>query len=225
LAIDQDGAPVIIEYKWDLIDHRTIAQVLRYGDYLRARPQSLREALTARGQSDIDLNQLRAITIGHRYAPSVVSAVPPQLRVTFLRYGRQGGYPYLGELEPIDIEQGRVNEPAPREGKEHYLDKYRAETTLAVSEAFDELRRELEALGLTEKIHGKHRITYRAKPWSVTVTFRPLLLEMAFKVEGEVLDPDGRILRDGDRCSIAIASEADVEAAMVLLKRGIGIQA
>jgi hypothetical protein len=169
------------------------------------------------------LTRLRAITIGHRYSSSVVVVVPTDFSVIFLRYGRDGGCAYLREVDAADIERGVVDEPAPGEGKEHYLEIYRTEATPAVSDAFDALRRELEALGFTEKVHGKHRITYRAESHTAEVIFGSLLLKLSFTPESGVDDPDGRILntvkKGKARCSVGIATEAEVDPAVALLRK------
>src|SRR5687767_3860870 len=81
IAVDGTGDLVIIEYKWDMVDRHTVQQIRRYCDRLPAHSQELDDAFVARRwpTGKIDLTRLKAITVGHRYHPSVVLALPPHI--------------------------------------------------------------------------------------------------------------------------------------------------
>jgi hypothetical protein len=74
-----------------------------------------------------------------------------------LRYGRyEDKTAYLREVRRADLASGGVGEPAPREGKDHYLEHHKARTTPAAADAFDALRRcFINDMHLTEKIPAK----------------------------------------------------------------------
>src|SRR5688572_25751371 len=113
IALDDKVNPVIIEYKWDLVDRHTVAQVARYRDWLLQNPNALPKCgTTSKGKylmpTEIRWRGLRAITIGHRYHPSVLNAYK-DLNVTLVRYGRwKDRTVYLRKVTPRELGDGIV---------------------------------------------------------------------------------------------------------------------
>jgi hypothetical protein len=221
LVINSDSIPFIIEYKWDLVDDQTIRQVVRYRDWLLNNADRLRSGLQG---WTVDLTRLCAITVGHRYHPSCLAAIPTDLAITFWRYGHtDAGTAFLRDVKVGQLRNGMVGAPAPRTGKEHYLEEYRQGSTRAASQAFDALRRELNGLGLSERILGKRRIRYSNESVSVTVSFGSTALLVSFSAAA-VIDPDGRVFTSPNgKCSVGVATESDVGPTVVILKGALPI--
>src|SRR6266498_42961 len=70
-AIDHDGTPVIIEYKWDRVNRETIKQLARYKQWLLNNCEVFENEVSElwKGQST-NWKQIDLISLGYRYHES-----------------------------------------------------------------------------------------------------------------------------------------------------------
>lgn len=220
-AIDQEGTPVIIEYKWDRVNRDTINQLGRYKQWLLKNCEIFEKEVSElwKGQST-NWKQVHLISIGYRYHQSAAWSSDDDLEVISLRYDYRAD-------ETVSIQQVD-RRMLPPEGdppldlsKDHYLDQHLAKTTVAAGQAFQLLRRRIVELDLAEKIHGKNRVTYGGKPCSVEVTFTDVALQCSFGASDDIEDPEGKAKRIKGKKRLSwtcgIVSPADVEYVMNLL--------
>lgn len=220
-AVDHEGTPVIIEYKWDTVDRDTIRQVARYKQWLQNHREVFETEVSNqwKGQST-NWKQIHLITVGYRYHESAAWSTDDDLEVTSLRYGYRPDETVL--IQQVDRRKLSPDGDPPRVlSKDRYLDQHLSRTTAAAREAFQLLRRRLVSLGFPEKIHGKNRVTYGAKPGLVELSFTDVAVQCSFQSGKDIEDPEGRAqLIDRRRrpsWTCGIVSPADVECVIALL--------
>jgi hypothetical protein len=219
-AIDHEGTPVIIEYKWDTVDRDAIRQVARYKQWLLNHREVFEKTVSNqwKGQST-NWKQIHLITVGYRYHQSAAWSPDDDSEVTSLRYGYRADETVF--VQQVDRRKLPPDGDPPRIlSKDRYLDQHLARTTAAAREAFQLLRRRLVKLGFGEKIHGKNRVTYGAKPRFTEVSFTDVAVQCAFAAGNYIEDPEGRarlIERRGrPTWTCGIVSPADVDYVIAL---------
>lgn len=222
-AVDEDGTPVIIEYKWDTIDRDTIGQVARYEHWLLTHRQDFEEAIAKQwpGQST-SWKKILLITIGYRYHQSAAWSPQDRSDVISIQYGyREDDTVVIQQLDRRKLPA--TGDPPRVLSKDRYLDQHLAKTTPAAREAFQLLRRRLVKLGLVEKIHGKNRVTYGATPRFAELSFTDVAVHVFFEGGDGIEDPEGRARRTERRgrpgWTCGIVSPADVEYLVALLAK------
>jgi hypothetical protein len=220
-AIDHEGRPVIIEYKWDRVNRDTIKQLARYKQWLLNNCEVFEKEVSElwKGQST-NWKQILLISLGYRYHQSAAWSSDDDLEVISLRYGyRADGTVLIQQVDRRTLPP--EGDPPLDLSKDHYLDQHLARTTVAARQAFQLLRRRIVELELAEKIHGKNRVTYGAKPCLVEVRFNDVALQCFFVAGDDIEDPEGRAKRIKGKKRLSwtcgIVSPADVEYVMKLL--------
>lgn len=116
LAVDTDGAPVIIEYKRNRNDN-VINQALSYLKWLKTQKQGFFEKLMidklGKDLADkikLDWNQPRVICIAEAYSKfdiDTVEVVPLRIELFKYRYYEDGVF----ALEPVNVEEKQIPQP------------------------------------------------------------------------------------------------------------------
>jgi hypothetical protein len=221
VATTSNGTLAIIEYKLDVIDNATIAQVLRYRNWVldhRAkidrRLDSLRPGLRLNG------SDLLVILVGYVYHQAFKLQDLYTTQLVGLRYGyaEEDHTLLLHQIIPgdrITYGDGR----APKFSKrERTLAKHGAKTTDAGRKAFDVLSAQLQKRGLAESFPGKNRIWYKKNGHLLAeAVFTTTGLELLFESPPSLIDPEGRVGRSGkDRLDsvVAVSAPGDVDYAV-----------
>ena len=154
-AIADDGAPVIVEYKFPTATYHALRQLARYE--LRLRDPLRRARFERRcGDRRVDWQKLRFLLIAPRYQKSVVE-LPGQLNVAFWQVDRPDGRRvYLREVQPSAIATGTVGATFMADTKDSYLPKLLRATTESARLAFIVLNEGILRDGLRGKIMGKN---------------------------------------------------------------------
>jgi predicted transport protein len=206
LGLDEEGAPVIVEYKWDksesvinqglfyldwLIDHKgdfTVAAQAALGHEVEIHWTSPRLVIVAAGYSKYDsyaVNQLpRSIELlrYQRYADNII-VVEPVVDALTAKPSKKISPP---TLEP----------PSKGNGPTYDVDFHTAKTTVPAREAFLDLRDRILALdGVEERANQKSQISYRATRSFCAFAFQKNLVKCQFKGPSQLpagVDPEGR---------------------------------
>ncbi len=220
-AIDHEGTPAIIEYKWDRVNRNTIKQLARYKQWLLNNCEVFeKEVSELWKRQSTNWKQIHLISLGYRYHQSAAWSSDNDTEVISLRYGYRADETVF--IQQVDRRKLPPEGDPPLDlSKDHYLDQHLARTTVAARKAFQLLRRRIVELGLCEKIHGKNRVTYGAKPCLVEVKFTDVALQCFFQAGDDIEDSEGRAQRIKGKKRLSwtcgIVSPADVEYVITLL--------
>ena len=204
LGIDEDGNPVIVEYKWDKSDS-VMNQGLYYLAWLLDHRGDFELAVQKKVGVDVKVSwqSPRLILVASRYTKFDTYAVN-QLgpNIELLRYQRYGdGTIVLDTLnEPISTKPqkpgkaGGVGEVVVVDGAEQYgLGYHEKKTTQELWKLFLDLRDRLLALeGVEERANQKTTISYRTTKSFAAIDVKKGFLQCQFKGPEKIDDPEGR---------------------------------
>lgn len=221
-AIDHDGAPIIIEYKWRAVNGDTLKQVRGYRDWLLQAPNRARFEQRSR-HVRVKWDQLRLVVVGWRFAPNVFrqAECAPTVRLARVERGEDRAV-YLRAVDPgvRSLEERFVPDT-----KDHYLEMYLGEAAPSARRAFITLERRLvDELKLSKTVKGKGRVTYRIGRSTVAeLNFSNdgLLLKLARENEST---SDAEFTRRGKRRFLEprlIATPKDVGPAVKAVSRAL----
>jgi len=243
LGLDEDGAPVVVEYKKSA-DSGVLPQASSYLSWLcSARHEFealVRDRLGAEAVKEIDWRNARAVCIAGDFSRhDRVAVYENRRRMDLVRYRVFDGG--LLSLMLIESSPGSAG-PGPtrqrgRKGRASNLagDGLPAEPTSVpecLRDLYGELDEALSAWGEVEVARLRHYIAYRRMVNRASVLFRPscgvILLYLA-------LDPDTVVLEEGftrdmrgighlgtGDLEVRISSAADLEKAGPLIRRAFG---
>lgn len=232
LGLDEEGNPVIVEYKWDksesvmnqglfyldwLIDHR--------GDFELAVQKALD------GSPTVSWQQPRVVIVAANYTKYDTYAIhhfPANLEL--LRYQRyENGLMVLESVTGTEVTAPKKKEtPVTRTGGEARYDLawHIAKTSEDARKAFLELRDRILALdGVEERANQKSQITYRSTKSFAAFDFRRNDIMVQFKGGANLVDPDGRAkdIRSyqwGYPWATSLKGADDVEPVLGLVRSG-----
>lgn len=231
LGLDEEGNPVIIEYKWDKSDS-VMNQGLFYLDWLLDHRGDF--ALAAQrqlGQVEVSWQAPRLILVASSYTKYDTYAVN-QLgsSIELLRYQRydDGTFVLDSVNEPISSKKkdtpDRVTTSAPAESETYGLEYHHKKTREEPWLAFLDLRERLLALdGVEERANQKSQITYRTTRSFAACIFNKTYVMCQFKGGGEIDDPSGlakdiRSYEWGYQWAVHLKTAQDVDYAFKLMR-------
>lgn len=220
LAIDSDGAPVIIEYKRKRNDN-VINQSLSYLKWLTAQPPEFFEMLMQRNlpaevleNIRLDWKHPRVVCIAEsfsQYDIDTVEIVP--LRIELFKYRRYEGD--LLSLEAVAVKEAHL----PVEADSSVIDAMKEQVNAShlIRTMFDELREKILAMDpyIIEKV-GRRSVSYRLTKNFAEVLMRKGQLVISLRpIDYE--DPKGMVERIAEdytvtmnrRITLSAASELD----------------
>jgi predicted transport protein len=181
LAVDYNGAPVIIEYKRNKNDN-VINQGLSYLRWLQAQKREFFEMIVIKKLGEklakdlpIDWKNPRVICIAESYNKfdiDTVEVVPMRIELFKYRYYDDG----IFSLEPLGISEQTSKSCQVQTGKEVVdasVDKHRNKATQDIRLIFDQLRERI--FGLDENIKEKAVMMYIA--YRVTKNFAEVTIQ------------------------------------------------
>jgi predicted transport protein len=235
LGLDEEGNPVIIEYKWDKSDS-VINQGLFYLDWLldHRGDFELRAQKTLGHEIDVPWQAPRLILVASTYTKYDGYAVNRLTdRVQLLRYQRysDGTFVLDSVNEPLSPKRKAlpprpVSEVAAAVGGqiEYTLDYHRDKTNETAWAAFLDLReRVLELDGVEERVNQKSQITFRTTKSFAACDPKKTSVRCQFKGPETIDDPqrkakDIRSYRWGYEWAIELRAPGDVEYAFKLVR-------
>lgn len=231
LGLDEEGNPVIVEYKWDKSDS-VMNQGLFYLDWLLDHRGDFELAVqkTLAGAS-VSWDSPRLILVAATYTKYDTYAVNQlQPSIELLRYQRYSDGTFVLDAvnEPISTKRSRKPAASGNDGdgttpEEFGLAHHQAKTTDELWAAFLDLRERLLALSdVEERSNQKSQITYRTTRSFAACDFNTARVLCQFKGGEDIDDPQGRaqdIRRRGwgYEWAFALRTQGDVDYAFRLL--------
>ncbi|MHB8507326.1 MAG: DUF5655 domain-containing protein [Candidatus Dormibacteria bacterium] len=199
LGLDEEGNPVIIEYKWDKSDS-VMNQGLFYLDWLIDHRGDFELAVQKAlgGSPPISWQQPRVIIVAANYTKYDTFAVHHfPVNIELLRYQRyENGVLVLESISGAEVGPQKKKQPPPAvSGENHAYDLswHLAKTSAPAQKAFLELRDRILALdGVEERANQKSQITYRTTKSFTACDFRKSNVQVQFKGGANLMNPEGR---------------------------------
>lgn len=164
LAVDTDGAPVIIEYKRNRNDN-VVNQALSYLKWLKTQKQGFFEKLMidklGKDLADkikLDWNQPRVICIAEAYSKfdiDTVEVVPLRIELLRYRYYEDGVF----ALEPVNIEEKQTSQPVIGDkgkavAESTSIEVLKSKGTEPIRKLFDALDERIRTIDETIDVHA-----------------------------------------------------------------------
>jgi predicted transport protein len=229
LGLDEDGNPVIVEYKFDKSES-VMNQGLFYLDWLLDHRGDFELAAQKRlGRVDVSWQGPRLILVASSYTKYDGYAVNQlQPNIQLLRYQRYAdGTLVLDSVnEPLSSKPAKSAPPKAKGevAAEYGLDYHREKTNDVAWTAFLDLRDQLLALdGVEERANQKSQISYRTTKSFAACLFKKSGVMCQFKGPTAIDDPAGRAkdIRSyqwGYQWAVDVNGPDDVEYAFKLLR-------
>src|SRR6266571_1164457 len=96
IALDKRNRPVVIEYKRDVVDQRTLGQLARYRNWLLDNKGDVERAAGVA----IDWTRIYLVSVGHKYDGGILWPSFPGTRIRPLRYGYEERIVVLKRVKP-----------------------------------------------------------------------------------------------------------------------------
>jgi predicted transport protein len=192
LGLDEDGVPVIIEYKWKK-DLSAIVQGLFYLDWVMQNKRPFESIVKDKLGKDVTVNwttQPRLIIIAQDFEVKELSAI--NLMGPSVELKKYSLYEGLFNIDDVNIvkKPGKIENNEPEEEK-YNLDKIVNKTTPEINEIFSELRDKIMGLSdaVWEKV-GAGYVDYRTISTFTSVIIQKNKLKIFIKMgEQELEDP------------------------------------
>ncbi len=231
VGLDEEGNPVIVEYKWDKSDS-VLNQGLYYldwlldhrGDFELAVQKKLGDGVAVSWQNP------RLILVASRYTkfdPYALNHM--RTKIELLRYQRYSDGTFVLEniVEPISAKPQKHGDTPTVivHGEEQYgLEYHRKKTTDELWELFLDLRDRLLALdGVEERANQKSQISYRTTKSFAAIDGKKTFIQCQFKGPEQIDDPeemaqDIRSHQWGYQWIVKVKKAEDVDYAFKLLR-------
>lgn len=230
LGLDEEGSPVIIEYKWDKSES-VMNQGLFYLDWLLDHKGDFELVVQKQlGDAEVSWSAPRLILVASTYTKYDTYAVNQlSSRLELLRYQRydDGTFTLESVNEPLTSKGKAPIELSPGKVKpdvEYTLEYHKAKTNDTLWTAFLQLRERLLALdGVEERVNQKTTITYRTTKSFAACDFNKNRVRCQFKGLEKIDDPERRAkdIRSyewGYQWAVDVRDTDDVDYAYRLLK-------
>jgi predicted transport protein len=229
LGLDEDGNPVIVEYKFDKSES-VMNQGLFYLDWLLDHRGDFELAAQKRlGQVDVSWQGPRLILVASsytKYDSYAVNQLQPNIQLLPYQRYADGTFVLDSVNEPLSSKPAKSRSPKTRGeiAVEYGLDYHRQKTNNVAWAAFLDLRDQLVALdGVEERVNQKSQISYRTTKSFAACLFKKSGVMCQFKGPTVIDDPAGRAkdiqsYQWGYQWAVDVKARDDVDYVFKLLK-------
>lgn len=191
IGIDENGSPVVIEYKFESKDD-VLAQGLFYYNWLVQNKQHFNLLVEKKlGPSKkVNWEQPRVILIAKGFDKYTQVAIQQMKNIELKKYLLYANDIFYLEnvYSPSAMKPKRASEKPEQYGVEYHLTK----TNQTLAEAFKQLQERIQALdGVTEQANQKSGITYRTTKSFVRFEFLQSYIDVLLREEAAQNDPQG----------------------------------
>lgn len=197
LGLDEDGVPVIIEYKWKK-DLSAIVQGLFYLDWVMQNRKPFESIVKDKLGKDVSVNwsiQPRLIIIAQDFETKELSAI--NLMGPSVELKKYSLYEGLFNIEDVNIVKNKAKVGSVEPAEEKYsLDQLLRKTSKEINDIFSELRDKILVISdaIWEKV-GAWYVDYRTTSTFASVNIQKTKLKIFIKMGNQELDDPHKICK------------------------------
>jgi len=197
LGLDEDGIPVIIEYKWKK-DLSAIIQGLFYLDWVMQNRRPFESIVRDKLGKDVDVNwskQPRLLIIAQDFDVKELAAINQMgPSIELIKYSLYDGLFNIEEVNIVESKSTSVPATKDEQGREVTIGELTGRTTKEVEELFYELRERILALSdsVWEKVFPTY-VDYRTLSTFTSINVQKRRLKILIKMGDRILEDPKRL--------------------------------